>query len=843
MAAKRRVHEIAKSLDRTSKEIVVLLNEIGVDAKAANSSVTVEEEARLRAHLFGIKDETREEQLTLIPEMAKPAASKARLRKKAPRKEEPAPPPEEAPAAAETPAAEEAEKEKAAETPAAAPEATAEEEKAATVEKEAPAEVKTPEAAEPKAKEPEVKGEKETTEKSETSAEESADSKTGKPKKAAAPRPKKEDGRDKAQAEIEEDRGEAVKQDALRRLAKADRLARPRSRRPARRGGRSDKGGRGRRGIPARSHAHKGKRPSTIEPKVQAKKKARIRRELTLGELAFNLDVATEKIVEVYKGDGGRNLTPLSLLSIKEQADVAGALDFDVEAVEAEIKTAPRRPVVTVLGHVDHGKTTLLDAIRKTNVVDSESGGITQHIGASVVKGKFGEIVFIDTPGHEVFTQMRARGTQITDIVILVVAADDGVMPQTLESISHAKAAHVPVVVAITKMDKPEADPLRVKRGLAEHGVTTEDWGGEVLAAEISALKGEGLDKLMEAVSLQAEIMELKGEPDARATGVVLESTLDRGRGAVVTVLVRRGSLKIGDSFVVGKKAGRVRAMFDADGKKIKEAGLSTPVSILGAEGVPDAGDVLVAMPDDKTARSLAALLSVEPEKAETAEPVFSLDEWYQQLQEGGKSELNLVVKADVAGSAEALLERLNGLGNDEVGLKVLHSAVGAVNEGDVILAGASEAVLVAFRVGVESKAKKLAQQEGVEIRNYDVIYETIEDVRAALEGLLEPEIVTEVTGAAEVRQVFGVTAATRVAGSMVTSGRVYRGARVRVRRDGDVIHEGHISSLRRFRDDAKEVQQGLECGIQIGGYGDVEEGDVIEILEDKKIARRLERK
>jgi translation initiation factor IF-2 len=426
---------------------------------------------------------------------------------------------------------------------------------------------------------------------------------------------------------------------------------------------------------------------------------------------------------------------------------------------------------------------------------------------------------------------------------VLVVAADDAVMPQTLESISHAKAAHVPVVVAITKMDKAEADALRVKRGLAEHGVTTEDWGGEVLSAEVSALRGEGLDKLLEGLSLQSEIMELKADRRARARGVVIESTLDRGRGAVITVLVEQGVLKVGDAFVAGRRAGRVRAMFDVAGEQVKEAGPSTPVSVLGAEGVPDAGDVLVAMPDDKTARSLAALLAAEAGAEEVAEPAFSLDEWYRQLEEGGKTELDLVVKADVAGSAEALVEHLSRLGNEEVAPKILHAGVGAVNESDVLLAGASQAVLIAYRVGAEATARKLAQREGVEIRRYDVIYEAIEDVRAALEGLLEPEIVTEVVGTAEVRQVFDVSSSTRVAGSMVTSGRVFRGARARVRREGEVVHESVISSLRRFRDDVKEVQQGLECGIVVSGFPEIAEGDVIEAMEERKVARRLESK
>ncbi len=819
MAAKRRVHEVAKSLDRTSKELVEILRRIGVDVKAANSVVTPEDEAKLRAHLFGIKDSAVEERPVVVPEMAKPAAGKVRLRKKAPRgKEEPAP--EEAPAAEETPAAVAAEE---AEVSAKAPKKAKTE--AADAVEEPPAEEGAE--AQPAAAE----------------AEAGADEKAKGTKVKKTPRPEKADARKVVQEEILDDRGAAVAPDALRRLAKPDRAARSRGRRAGR--GRADKAVRGKRGVPERSRAYgrKGRAAAAAEPKVAPKKKVRLRAEQTLGELAFALDAATEKVEAFFRGKGRSDLSPLTILSVDEQAEAAREMEFEVEIQAAEPKLEPRRPVVAVLGHVDHGKTTLLDAIRKSNVVATESGGITQHVGASVVDSPFGDVVFVDTPGHEIFTQMRARGAHVTDVVVLVVAADDGVMPQTLESISHAKAAHVPVIVAITKMDKAEADALRVKRGLAEHGITTEDWGGDVLSAEVAALQGEGLEKLLEAISLQSEIMELKADVNARTRGVVIESTLDRGRGAVVTVLVQQGVLKVGDAFVAGRRAGRVRALFDAAGKKVKEAGPSTPVSVLGVEGLPDAGDVLVGMPDDKTARSLSALLTVEGEAEAAPEPAFSLDEWYRQLEEGGKSELNLVIKADVAGSAEALVEHLSGLGNEEVSTKILHSAVGTVNEGDVLLAGASQAVLIAYRVPVESKARKLAQSEGVEIRHYDVIYETIEDVRAALEGLLEPEIVTEVVGTAEVRQVFDVSSAVRVAGSMVTGGRILRGARARVLREGEVVHEGTISSLRRFRDDVKEVQQGLECGIIVSGSPEVAEGDVIEVLGERKVARRLDDK
>ena len=820
MAAKRKVHEVAKSLGRTSKELIEVLQRIGVDAKAANSVVTPEDEAKLRAHLFGIKDSEAKEEPVVVPEMAKPAAAKVRLRKKALREQKEEPAPVEAPAAEGASAAVAAEK---AETSEKAPKEAKAEPAEAVVEP--PAE----EAAEGKP--------------AATEGEAGVDDKAKAGKVKKAPRPEKADARVVAQEEILDDRGATVAPDALRRLTKPERGARPRGRRGGR--GRAEKGARGKRGVPERSHAYgrKARAAAAAEPKVAPKKKVRLRGEQTLAELAFALDAATEKVEEFFRGKGRSDLTPLTILTVDEQAEAAREMEFDVDVQTVEPKFVPRRPVVAVLGHVDHGKTTLLDAIRKTNVVATESGGITQHVGASVADSRFGDVVFIDTPGHEVFTQMRARGAHVTDVVVLVVAADDGVMPQTLESVSHAKAAHVPVVIAITKMDKAEADALRVKRGLAEHGVTTEDWGGEVLSAEISALRGEGLDKLLEAISLQSEIMELKADVNARTRGVVIESTLDRGRGVVVTVLVQQGVLKVGDAFVAGRRAGRVRAMFDAAGKKVKEAGPSTPVSVLGAEGLPDAGDILVGVPDDKTARSLAALLAVEGEAEKAPEPAFTLDEWYRQLEEGGKSELNLVVKADVAGSAEALVEHLGQLGNEEVSPKILHTGVGSVTESDVLLAGASQAVLVAYRIGVESKARKLAQREGVEIRHYDVIYETIEDVRAALEGLLEPDIVIEVVGTAEVRQVFDVSSSTRVAGSMVTGGRVFRGARARVLREGEVVHEGTISSLRRFRDDVKEVQQGLECGIVVSNFAEVAEGDVVEVLGERKVARRFESK
>jgi len=837
VAGTRRVHEIAKELNRTSKELLDVLAQIGIDVKGANSVVTPEDEARLRARLFGIKEQKAAEPPTAAPSALSPSLAGARLRKKAPRAPEAATAAAPEPAEAVTPAVAEAEKAKAGPPPAEAAKAAPAAEAPAAAKAVKPAEEKPAAEAAPKAQTP-AEGE--------AAKKPGVQAKGAKVKKPGGAKPGRFDAKTNILEDVSTDRGTSISADAIRFLAKADRLARAKGPRVAgKKPAAPERAPGAKRAVPDAVRGKTG-RPRPVgpsEPKPVVKKKTRLQGDLTLGELAMLLDVATEKIQAFFEETSHRDTTPLTVLTAEDQAAAATAMGFDASAEPRVPKLQPRMPVVTVLGHVDHGKTTLLDAIRKTNVVASESGGITQHIGASLVNSPHGKIVFIDTPGHEIFTHMRSRGAQVTDVVILVVAADDGVMPQTLESISHAKAAHVPIVVAITKMDKLGADALRAKKGLAEHGVTTEDWGGDVLAVEVSAVNDVGLDKLLEAVSLQAEMMELTGDVNARPTGVVIESTLDRGRGAVMTVLIQKGVLKVGDPYVVGSRSGRVRAMFDAAGKPIKEAGPSVPATVLGTEGIPAAGDVLVAMPNDRAARSLAALLTVEPEKAAEPGAIVSLDEWFKQLKEGEKGELGLVIKADVAGSLEALTEHVSRLGNDEVATKILHAGVGAVNEGDVLLAQASKAVVLAFRVGVEPKAKALAQRKGVDVRPYDVIYELLEDVRAALEGLLEPEIITEVVGSAEVRQVFETSGSARIAGSNVRSGRVTRGARARVVRDGAVVFEGTISSLRRFRDDVREVQQGYECGIQLAGFNEPEVGDVIEVLEERKVARRLTEK
>jgi len=502
----------------------------------------------------------------------------------------------------------------------------------------------------------------------------------------------------------------------------------------------------------------------------------------------------------------------------------------------------PRAPVVTVMGHVDHGKTSLLDAIRKTRVAAGEYGGITQHIGASVVERDGRRIVFIDTPGHEAFTQLRARGAQVTDIAVLVVAADDGVMPQTVEALNHARAAGVPVIVAINKIDKPEANPDRVKQQLTEHGLVPEDWGGDTVCVPVSAVQGQGIDDLLEMILLVADLHELKANPKRPAVGTVIESSLDRARGPVGTVLVRAGTLKRGDAFVCGATWGRVRAMFDDRGRQLKEAGPSTPVEVMGFEDVPQAGDRLIVVADEKKAREVAQRRQELARQAQLrSSRTISLQDIYRRAQAGEVRELRVIVKADAQGSLEAVTAALQRLGTAEVSVNVLHGAVGAITQDDVMLASASEGVVLGFNVRPDANARRAAEREGVEIRTYRVIYELIDDVRNALEGLLAPEIREQVIGQAEVRQTFRIPGVGTVAGCYVTDGVVRRGAGVRVLREGKVVYEGRVGSLKRFQDDVREVRQGFECGVGIERFNDIKEGDILEVFVEEEVQRRLE--
>ncbi|MCP9455250.1 MAG: translation initiation factor IF-2 [Nitrospira sp.] len=528
--------------------------------------------------------------------------------------------------------------------------------------------------------------------------------------------------------------------------------------------------------------------------------------------------------VEVAVEKGGEEL-------LKEVVDAGGS-----ERLE------PRPPVVTIMGHVDHGKTSLLDAIRKTKVAEGEAGGITQHIGAYTVSVHGKLVTFLDTPGHEAFTAMRARGAKVTDIVVLVVAADDGVMPQTVEAIHHAKAAGVALMVAINKIDKSEANPERVKHALAEHGLIPEAWGGDTIMVEVSARQNIGLDTLLEMILLQAEVLELKADPYRQAQGTVIETKMERGRGPVATVLVQSGTLKIGDAFVVGTFSGRVRALINDQGIKIQQAGPSIPVEVIGLPGVPSAGDVFQVVADERMARQIAEERAQKRKASELATPPrVSLDDLFAKIQEGAVKELALVIKADVQGSSEALAGAVEKLSTDAVKLRVIHNGVGGIMESDVLLAAASRAVIIGFNVRPDPKAAALAEQQGVDIRLYTVIYDAIADVKAAMEGLLEPMLKERTLGRAEVRQVFTIQKVGTVAGCYVVEGTISRtSAGVRVLRDNVVVYQGKLASLRRFKDDVREVQQGYECGLSIENFNDVKVGDIIEAYAVEKIAAKL---
>ena len=499
-----------------------------------------------------------------------------------------------------------------------------------------------------------------------------------------------------------------------------------------------------------------------------------------------------------------------------------------------------RPPVVTVMGHVDHGKTSLLDAIRNTGVAEGEAGGITQHIGASVVNINGRQITFVDTPGHEAFTAMRARGAKVTDIVILVVAADDGVMPQTIEAINHSKAAGVPIVVAVNKCDKPEANPDRVRQELVEHGVIPEEWGGENMFVNVSAKKRDGIDNLLETVLLQADVLELKANPDTFASGYVLEAKLDKGRGPVATILVSRGTLKVGDTIVAGTSYGRVRALLDPRGSQIDNIRPSDPAEVLGLNSVPLAGDEFRVFEDERDARSLAEERALKQRLAEQdKKQSLTLENLFEQIGQNELKELNLIVKADVQGSIEALKDALDKMDQSEVRINVIHAAVGGITETDVVLATASNAIIVGFGVRPQPKARSLAEKEQIQIRTYRVIYQAIEDINAARVGMLSPDIVEEDTGTAEVRDTFKVPKVGTIAGCYVLDGELSRDDKIRVVRDGTVIFEGDIASLRRFKDDVKSVKSGYECGIGVAGFQDIKVGDLIEGYKVVEVARQ----
>ena len=575
---------------------------------------------------------------------------------------------------------------------------------------------------------------------------------------------------------------------------------------------------------------------------------------LTIKELADKMKMQPSAIIKKLFLQG-QIVTVNSEISFEDAENIA--IDYEiicekevkVDVIEELLKEeedaaedmVSRPPVICVMGHVDHGNTTLLDAIRKTNVTDREAGGITQHIGAYTVSANGKQITFLDTPGHEAFTAMRMRGANSTDIAILVVAADDGVMPQTIEAINHAKAAGIEIIVAVNKIDKPNANIDRVKQEMTEHELIPVDWGGSTEFVPVSAKSGEGIDTLLETILLTAEIMELKANPNRKARGLVIEAELDKGRGPVATVLVQKGVLHVGDFVSAGASHGKVRAMVDDKGRRVKEAGPSTPVEILGLSDVPSAGEVIIAHENDKTAKSYAEtyLSQNKEKKLEETKTKMSLDDLFTQIQAGNLKELNLIVKADVQGSVEAVKQSLVKLSNEEVVVKCIHGGVGAINESDVSLASASSAIIIGFNVRPDATAKTIAEREGVDVRLYKVIYQAIEDVEAAMKGMLDPVFEERIIGHAEVRQIFKASAVGNIAGSYVLDGVFERGCKVRITREGEQIFEGDLASLKRFKDDVKEVKAGFECGLVFEGYDQMQELDIVEAYKMVEVPRQ----
>lgn len=596
---------------------------------------------------------------------------------------------------------------------------------------------------------------------------------------------------------------------------------------------------------------HQQARP--VKPKKELPEKIEFTNSMTVGQLADELGKETAEIikklmmlgvmatinqeldkdtVELIASEYG---VPVEEVIILEETELE---KYEVEDKEEDMQVRP--PVVTIMGHVDHGKTTLLDSIRKTKVVEGEAGGITQHIGAYQIEENGKKITFLDTPGHAAFTTMRARGAEVTDTTILVVAADDGVMPQTIEAINHAKAAEVPIIVAVNKIDKPTANPDRVMQELTEHGLVPEAWGGETIFVPLSAKTGEGIDELIEMILLVSEVAELKANPNRAAKGTVIEAELDKGRGSVATLLVQTGTLHVGDPIVVGNTFGRVRAMVNDIGRRVKTAGPSTPVEITGLNDVPHAGDQFLVFKDEKTARQVGeARASKQLDEQRSDKAKLSLDDLFEQIKQGDVKDINLIVKADVQGSAEALTAALQKIEVEGVKVKIIHTGVGAITESDIILASASNAIVIGFNVRPDGNAKSTAETENVDIRLHRIIYKVIDEIEAAMKGMLDPEYEEKVIGQVEVRQTFKVSKIGTIAGGYVTEGTITRDSGIRLIRDGVVIFEGEVDVLKRFKDDVKEVSQGYECGITIKKYNDIREGDVMESFVMQEIERK----
>tara|TARA_R110002012_G_scaffold68372_2_gene177656 strand:+ start:8205 stop:10943 length:2739 start_codon:yes stop_codon:yes gene_type:complete len=598
---------------------------------------------------------------------------------------------------------------------------------------------------------------------------------------------------------------------------------------------------------------HRQQTEKDLEQQEMDSKTLKVTEFVTVNELATMMNVSTTQIISACMSLGIM-VTMNQRLDAETLSIVADEFGYEVEFVTAEIEETieevkdtpedlvPRAPIVTVMGHVDHGKTSLLDYVRKENVIAGESGGITQHIGAYSVALEDGQrITFLDTPGHEAFTAMRARGAQVTDIAIIVIAADDDIMPQTKEAISHAQAAGVPIVFAINKVDKPTANPDKVKEGLASMNLLVEDWGGKVQSHDISAKTGQGVKELLEKVLLEAELLELQANPDRLATGTVVEAFLDKGRGYVATILVQTGTLNIGDYVLAGTCSGKVKAMQDERGNNIQSAGPSTPISILGLDGAPQAGDRFHVLEDEREAKQIAAKRSqLQREQSVRTQRHITLDEIGRRIALGDFQELNIILKGDVDGSVEALTDSFQKLSTDEIQVNIIHKGVGAITESDVLLASASDAIIIGFNVRPMGNARSIADKEEIDIRTYSIIYDAINDLKDAMEGMLSPEMKEEITGNAEIRETFKISKIGTIAGCMVTSGKIFRNSRVRLIRDGVVIYTGELASLKRFKDDVKEVSKGYDCGLQIKNYNDIREGDIVEAFQEVAVKKKL---
>ncbi|MDF0716844.1 translation initiation factor IF-2 [Muricauda sp. 334s03] len=616
--------------------------------------------------------------------------------------------------------------------------------------------------------------------------------------------------------------------------------------------GKSNKG-RGAKYRREKRDQHRQQTEKDLEQQELESKILKVTEFVTVNELATMMNVSTTQIISACMSLGIM-VTLNQRLDAETLSIVADEFGYEVEFVTAEIEETieevedapedlePRAPIVTVMGHVDHGKTSLLDYVRQENVIAGESGGITQHIGAYGVSLEDGQkITFLDTPGHEAFTAMRARGAQITDIAIIVIAADDDIMPQTKEAISHAQAAGVPIVFAINKVDKPTANPDKIKEGLAQMNLLVEDWGGKVQSQDISAKTGQGVQELLEKVLLEAELLELKANPDRLATGAVVEAFLDKGRGYVATILVQTGTLKIGDYVLAGTCSGKVKAMHDERGNSIESAGPSTPISILGLDGAPQAGDRFHVLEDEREAKQIAAKRSqLQREQSVRTQRHITLDEIGRRIALGDFQELNIILKGDVDGSVEALTDSFQKLSTDEIQVNIIHKGVGAITESDVLLASASDAIIIGFNVRPMGNARSIADKEEIDIRSYSIIYDAINDLKDAMEGMLSPVMKEEITGNAEIRETFKISKVGTIAGCMVTSGKIFRNSQIRLIRDGVVVYTGELASLKRFKDDVKEVSKGYDCGLQIKNYNDIREGDIVEAFQEVAVKKKL---